>query len=251
MVTMKSPFSTAVVSSDELTVTGSGGTTSAFANKRFTNGRRYFEVKVITNNGTIHVGLAQESTYLDTTSSSSLNRTYLTNSGVAYSTTGNVSNGYTSSFSTDTVIGVYMDYENGKIGFTYNGVDKGQLSTGNIADGIARVPYVSILSTSTGKVVFAFKEADFVYEPPMGYKAYEDTSEPKSVYLESTRNEDTYYTSKWGSLYAIPKQEMLEAKVGTQEIVFSELLQTSASKFKKLKENLFIASIDKKSLSIR
>jgi hypothetical protein len=150
------------ISNGNLDAVGTGSNQATYGTIGVSSGKWYWEVLA---NGGMDIGIANASgitltTYVGSTASS-----------YAYDANGNKYNNgsgsaYGASFTTNDVIGVAFDADNGTLTFYKNGTSQGQAFS-SLTSG----PYFPAFSTATASYSANFGQRAFAYTAPSGYKA--------------------------------------------------------------------------------
>ena len=154
----------------DATVTVDGGTNPyqyAYSNTSFSSGKKYFEVKYISGQSTLMIGIINTA-YMESWTNAQT-KMYYAGNGQKY--TGGTGTSYGAAYAINDIISVLYDGDNRTLTFWKNGSSIGTAFTGLITN---YPSYRAAISTGyhqeTASLIF--ESADFTYTPPAGYSAW-------------------------------------------------------------------------------
>jgi len=164
------------------TVSGGGGIASSFVVR---TGKWYWETTITAVSGaSIHIGILDEN--IAPFAGSPFYEPGVTAESYAYQNNGtkynnNTNTSYGASYTTNDVIGIALDLDNGTITFYKNNVSQGQAFSG-LTGGFSPA-YGDGSSAGTHSISANFGQQGFTYTPPTGFKALNSANLPDPTIL--------------------------------------------------------------------
>lgn len=164
------------------TVSGGGGIASSFVVR---TGKWYWETTITAVSGaSIHIGILDEN--IAPFAGSPFYEPGVTAESYAYQNNGtkynnNTNTSYGASYTTNDVIGIALDLDNGTITFYKNNVSQGQAFS-SLTGGFSPA-YGDGSSAGTHSISANFGQQGFTYTPPTGYKALNSANLPDPTIL--------------------------------------------------------------------
>jgi len=172
------------------TVSGGGGIASSFVVR---TGKWYWETTITAVSGaSIHIGILDEN--IAPFAGSPFYEPGVTAESYAYQNNGtkynnNTNTSYGASYTTNDVIGIALDLDNGTITFYKNNVSQGQAFS-SLTGGFSPA-YGDGSSAGTHSISANFGQQGFTYTPPTGYKALNSANLPDPTILLPNKHFDT------------------------------------------------------------